>query len=326
MKKAVRVTGILFLLIIIVLSAIAAYVKFALPKVAPAPNIVVEKKAARIERGKYLANAVMACTDCHTERDWTKFAAPEKDDSLCAGSTLYDQKIGLPGRFHSKNITPYHLGNWTDGEIFRTITTGVNKDGKVLFPIMPYNNYGKLDKEDIYDVIAYLRTLPSVKKDIAPSEPDFPVNFLINTMSAKPAFTKKPDENNTIAYGRYLITAAGCQDCHSPAVKGEPVAGKEFSGGKEFNIMGNKVTTANLTPDETGLGNWTKTDFIARFKKYADPDYKAPTVAPTDFNTPMPWMNYAHMSEKDLGAIFDCLRTVHPVKNKVVKFERIKQG
>lgn len=46
-----------------------------------------------------------------------------------AGGEIFDQNMGFPGKFISPNITPYALREWTDGEIFRAITSGVNKDG-----------------------------------------------------------------------------------------------------------------------------------------------------------------------------------------------------
>jgi hypothetical protein len=54
----------------------------------------------------------------------------------------------------------------------------------------------------------------------------------------------------------------------------------------------------------------------------ADTSYKPAKLGPDDVNTPMPWMMYAQMTEKDLGAIYDFLRTVKPINNKVQKFEK----
>jgi hypothetical protein len=53
---------------------------------------------------------------------------------------------------------------------------------------------------------------------------------------------------------------------------------------------------------------------------YADSAYVTPPVNPGEFNTIMPWTMYAQMTEEDLGAIYEYLRTVAPVKNSVVKF------
>lgn len=322
MRKAFKFLALFLLAIIVIIVGVAAYVKFALPSVGDPPDLVIEKTPQRLARGEYLANAVMACTDCHTTRNWTKFGGPLFNDSVGGGSPIYGKQIGLPGEFHSKNITPYHLGNWTDGELLRALTTGVSKDGRALFPIMPYLNFGKMDKEDIYSVIAYIRTLPAVKKDIAPSQAEFPVNFIINTYPTAAAFSARPAETNTVAYGQYLVNAAACGECHSKAEKGAPVPGMEFAGGNVYTFNGMSVTSANITPHETGLKGWTRKAFISRFKMYADSNYSAPSVGPGDFNTPMPWYNFAQMNESDLGAIYDYLQTIKPVKNSVIKYVR----
>jgi hypothetical protein len=80
------------------------------------------------------------------------------------------------------------------------------------------------------------------------------------------------------------------------------------------------VRTANITPDmETGIGSWSKAQFLARFAAFKDPS-KAPKISTTDFQTIMPWYVYAGMNDQDLGAIYAYLRTVKPVKNSVIRF------
>ena len=78
--------------------------------------------------------------------------------------------------------------------------------------------------------------------------------------------------------------------------------------------------SASITPDEeTGIGAWSETDFVSKFKYFDNAE--ARTLKPEDvgYNTVMPWMMYAGMTEKDLGAIYKYLRTVTPVKNKMEK-------
>ncbi len=70
--------------------------------------------------------------DCHSTRDWSRFAGPMLPDSVGGGGEVFDQSMGFPGKFIAKNITPYALGNWTDGEVYHAITTGVNKAGKSI--------------------------------------------------------------------------------------------------------------------------------------------------------------------------------------------------
>src|SRR5690554_1631521 len=161
------------------------YVKFVLPDTGPAPDIVIEVTPERVERGSYLANHVMVCADCHSMRDFSRFSGPIHGDAYAGGGEEFTKEAGLPGNFYANNLTPFHLKEWTDGEIFRAITSGVSKDGRALFPVMPYPLFNQASEEDIYAVIAYLRTLPVVENSTKPSKAEFPVSVLINTMPVK---------------------------------------------------------------------------------------------------------------------------------------------
>src|SRR5689334_2016097 len=59
-----------------------------------------------LERGEYLATSVSGCMDCHSKRDFTKFAGPVVPGTEGGGGFLFDEKIGLPGKIYAKNITP----------------------------------------------------------------------------------------------------------------------------------------------------------------------------------------------------------------------------
>jgi len=324
MKIFLKVLFIILLVIVIGITGVAIYVKAALPNVGAAPDIKVEVTPDRIARGKYLANHVAICMDCHSQRDWSIYAGPIKKGTFGGGGEKFGKESGFPGTLYSKNITPYSLENWSDGEIFRTITTGENKDGKALFPLMPYHSYAQMDKEDLYSIIAYLRSLPALKNDVPERELDFPVNFIVNTIPAKAVLSTKPDTNNVLAYGKYLVTTASCVECHSKVDKGKRIAGTEFGGGREFNFPNDTVvTSANITPDkETGIGNWSEELFVQKFKQFSDSTYHAQQVGGNDFNTVMPWLMYSGMTEKDLASVYAYLRTVKPIKNTVVKFAR----
>lgn len=320
MKKTIRyplyLLGIIVLLIILSLS----YVTLFLPNVGPAPDLHIQNSPEMVEHGKYLANHVMLCMDCHAVRDFSLFAGPPIPETLGAGGEVFDQNIGIPGSFISRNLTPAALGDWTDGEIFRAITSGVSRDGSALFPVMPYLHYSQLDENDIHAVIAYLRTLEPVENEFPPSKPDFPINFLINTMPVKAEMKPKPPSSDVVNYGRYLITAAACTDCHTRMERGEYV-GEPYAGGNEYTMPdGSIIRSANLTPHETGIGNWTKEQFVSRFKVFADSSYVPHTVEPGQFQTIMPWPMYSAMESEDLEAIYEYLRTIPPVANRVELF------
>ncbi|HKP32161.1 MAG TPA: c-type cytochrome [Chitinophagaceae bacterium] len=322
MRKLFKVLGIILIIIVLAVVGVASYVKLALPNVGDAPQLQVEKTPERIARGEYLANHVMICMDCHSTRNWNEFSAPPVPGTLGKGGDVFDKAAGFPGTYYAANITPAGIGQWTDGEIFRAITTGVRKNGKPIFPVMPHKNYGQLDMEDINAVIAYVRSLPAIENKVPESKSNFPMNFIINTIPQKAKLTKRPDPSDAIAYGKYMVTASACAECHTPFEKGSFVEDLRLAGGRTFQLPAGMLRSSNITPDkETGIGTWTKELFLNKFRSYRD---SATAHQKLDFmkeyNTIMPWGMYAHMTDQDLSAIYDYLRTIKPTTNKVEKW------
>ena len=309
---------VLSLLAIAVLS-LFIYLKFVLPDVGDMEEVQVISTPEMVARGNYLANHVAICMDCHSKRDWSKFSGPPDLGSIGMGGELFDQRVGFPGTYYAKNITPTGIARYTDQELFRVITTGVTKEGRALFPIMPYPYYGQMDKEDIYAIIAYIRTLPPIENTVPESVPDFPMSLIINTIPHKATFSKRPAKDDVINYGKYLVMASSCIECHTLTNKGVLVVGREFAGGREFPFPnGAIVRSKNITPDqETGIGSWTEAEFLSVFQARAD-EAKSPIPLKADeFNTIMPWVMFAGMEEEDLKAIFAYLKTIKPIKNPV---------
>lgn len=320
MKKFLKILAYAVSVLFIVIIAAVSYISFALPNVGPAPeDLKVEITPEKVEHGKYLAYHVMMCVDCHSVRDYSLFSGPPVPGTEISGGERFDQTMGFPGVFISPNITPYGVGDWTDGELFRLITTGVRKDGSPIFPVMPYHSYGLIDPEDVEAVIAFLRTLDPIETKHPKSKADFPFNLILRTMPAKASFTKKPDPNDQVAYGGYLVNASACADCHTAFENGSYV-GEKLAGGRSFEFPDGILTTPNLTPHPSGIGNWTSEMFVQRFKMYGE-HYVPEKVGPGEFQTIMPWVMYAGMKERDLEAIFAYLKSLPPVENYVEKFK-----
>ena len=117
-----------------------------------------------------------------------------------------------------------------------------------------------------------------------------------------------------IARGKYLVTIAGCHDCHTPGYfLGKPDMAR-YLGGSEvgFELPGLGVFHGpNLTPDkETGLGNWTDQQIIEAFQQGKRPDNRM--LAPI-----MPYHAFANLTPDDAQAIVAFLRSVPPVQHKV---------
>jgi mono/diheme cytochrome c family protein len=128
----------------------------------PAKGDPAPPKTDKVAYGKYLAT-MAHCAECHTP-----MAGPKRDYEKQFGAGGFRFEIG--GKFvFSRNITSdpeTGIGAWTDDQIKRAIVDGVDKDGKKLIPQMPYPYFKNLTSEDLDAIVAYVRTIPPVKKAI----------------------------------------------------------------------------------------------------------------------------------------------------------------
>jgi len=323
MKKILKILLIILVLGVLGIAGLLSYVKFALPKIGNAPDLNVEITRERLERGEYLSLYVSGCIECHSQRDWNVFSGPVVPGTEGAGGQPFTREMGIPGQYYPPNITPAGLGDWTDGEIFRAITAGVSRDDRSLFPVMPYPYYGKMDKEDIYSIIAYIRSIKSIESDIPEPETDFPMNFIINLMPQEPELLPLPDTSDMVAYGQYVANAGGCIHCHTTQdERGMLIPEMWLAGGNEYGMpTGGIVRSANLTPDmETGIGMWSEEAWMARITAYADSSIRLPKINTGDYNTLMAWSLHSKMTDTDPRAIYRYIQTVTPISNKVEKF------
>ena len=326
MKKLVRIVLGIVVLIVAIAACGLVYLYASYPKVPPAGDVRIVATPEALARGEYLSHHVSLCLDCHSERDWDKFAGPLKPGTWGKGGEAFDQTVdpNFPGAVYAKNITPAGIGNWTDGELLRAVTAGVSRDGTPLFPLMPYPHFGQMSEDDAHAIIAYTRTLKPIQNESIPARSlDFPVNLIVRTIPAPPTFKPRPPATDKLAYGGYLVNAAVCSECHTPMdSQGQPIPGKAFAGGNAFKhpTLGFRVVTANITPDaDTGIGSWTEQQFIDKFKGFETPDDHVLSEAEQRQNTAMPWTRFAGMTREDLSAIYAYLRTLTPVVNRINK-------
>ncbi|MCB0746673.1 MAG: cytochrome C [Ignavibacteriae bacterium] len=321
MKKLFKFFLIFLGVVVIIILAAIIYINSSFPNIELQKDFKAELTESNIARGDYLVNSVSGCFHCHSTVDFTKFSGKIVEDAKGKGGRLYPEEGGFPGTFYSSNITPHHLKDWTDAEIYRAFTSGVSKDGHALFPLMPYSTYKYLTVEDAKAIIAYLRTINPIEADYPKSEFNFPFSLIMKTIPSNPEPIEKSMLTNKLEYGKYLVNIGACEDCHTQMDGGNKVEGMSFAGGFEIPMeTGGACRAANITPDlETGIGSWSKEMFIKRFKFYENND--SLDVKHGEVNSEMPWSIYARMTEEDLGSIYDYLRTVTPVKNKVSHFK-----
>ena len=294
------------------------------PRQQPPSGIQVAVTEDKIAHGQYLVVNVLQCVDCHSERDWTIYGGPPVEpigagracitrDSIPSGVNAGEGSF--PGILCIRNITPDKetgIGAWSDGEIIRAVREGVTRDGKGLFPIMPYFIYRNLADDDMEAIVAYLRSMDPDDSIRPQREIALPMGLMVHLWPApvkEPVI--RPDKSDTVAYGEYLSVVARCKFCHSPREPNamDPFAGREYSGGMPFFMQGQVLYPMNLTPHEDGLGGWAKQDFIDLFRMYNDPIDVTP-----DANTVMNWLAFSAMTDEDLGALFDFFQSLEPVE------------
>jgi hypothetical protein len=299
------------------------YLLLRRPSSARPASITVAMSSDRIERGQYLFTTLCFCDGCHSERDVSRLGLPVIASGRGKGGIMPIK--GLPGQIVATNITPDKetgIGNWTDGEKIRAIREGIGRDGRAMFPLMPYTNYRYLSDVDVQSLVAYMNSLPPIRNPLPKTQINFPVSMFIKGVPS-PVTNRIPrvDEYGGEIYGEYLVTLASCEECHTPPstgilTKGQPDSSKRFAGGRLFSTPDGDVVSSNITPDkETGIGRWDYVRFRDRIRSFRGTE--PPKVGPERF-TVMPWIAYANLNERDLSAIFLYIKSRAPISNKVV--------
>jgi cytochrome c553 len=162
-----------------------------------------------------------------------------------------------------------------------------------------------------------------------------------NIASPEALASKGPDSAQLVKRGEYLVSAIGCDDCHSPKKMGprgpeldmslrlsgypasRPLAAFDSATARNWALFNPDLTacvgpwgvsfSGNITSDATGIGNWTEAQFIRclREGKWKGLENGRPLLPP------MPWQNFAKLSDDDLRGIYAYLKTTPPVNNTV---------
>jgi mono/diheme cytochrome c family protein len=110
-----------------------------------------------INRGKYLVTQVGLCQDCHTPRNQ---AGNYVEDKWLEGAPImFTPSVNMPWAGTAPPIAG--LEGWSEPQIIKFLTTGVDRDGKQARPPMPTYRFNHADAKA---VAAYLRSLKSSDK------------------------------------------------------------------------------------------------------------------------------------------------------------------
>jgi len=253
-------------------------------EVAAEPSLTIPSDSATLARGAHLVHS-LPCGQCH--------------GADLGGNVVAD--AGLFGLLVGSNLTRGEGGRnppLSDVEWERAIRHGVRRDSTSLL-IMPSEVFHTISDQDVTAIIAYLKQLPAVDREVRPTKLRIVGRIVLGLGQFPLAADTTPrtphvaavDTTTGVAYGRYLATISGCQGCH----------GASFSGGPGFAPADPPV--ANITP--TGIGQYSEADFMRAMREGKRP-------AGTALSESMPWKYFSQMSDGELRSIFMFLQTLPP--------------
>jgi cytochrome c553 len=256
----------------------------------PENAIAFHNSGEVIAEGEHLA-VIRGCTDCHSEDLGGKVMIDDPMLGVIYATNLTDGSGGL-------------AGSYTDEALVRAIRHGVDLDGKGLL-VMPSQEFFVFSDEDVNALVAYIRSLPAVDREIPASELSLLGRALFVAGQLPPlaaeviehdvARPEAPEAAVDVAYGEYL--AVTCTGCHGIDFAGAPVPGAPPDA----------PPASNLTPGGS-LAGWDEADFIQAFRTGVTPAGK--TLDPTQ----MPWPTLGMMTDLELQALWRFLQSLPAIQ------------
>lgn len=231
--------------------------------------------------------AEMHCRECHGE-------------DLGGGPFFEDPSIGY---YDAPNLTSGKGGigaTYTDEDWVRAIRHGIKPNGTSVF-IMPSENFYYLNDADLAGIIAYVKSVPPVDREIRePSLKPFAKilyalgafgDLLYAEVIEHDVRPSAPAVGVSVEYGEYLVNSHGCKSCHGEALSGKqpPEPGAPLA--------------PNLTPGGE-LAAWTDADFISTMRTGVTPGGTELDAAY------MPWQGLGKMTDDELKAVWMYLQAL----------------
>jgi cytochrome c553 len=238
----------------------------------------VASDSATLARGQHLAR-IHACHYCH-------------GDNL-EGKVFVDAP---PFLVVAANLTSGRGGigqAYTDADWDRALRHGVKPDGKAVI-IMPSRLFNRLSDDDANALIAYLKSVPPVDHELPATEVRALGAVIAGTgglgpddfINTNPSRTSAPALGPTLEYGTYL-TGITCIECHGADLRGGVSPDPEVPG-----------------PDLAVAGSWPLDAFIQMMRTGVNPGGKTLNAEV------MPWPAFQHMTDDELQAIYEHLKTL----------------
>jgi mono/diheme cytochrome c family protein len=239
-----RIFLVLLLFFVVAVAGFAAWsLRPALPKIERPVASSFDPKL--VARGAQLA-AIGNCNSCHTETGGETFAG--------------GRPMPTPfGTIYATNITPdpeTGIGWWSEEAFRRAMHEGVDRSGRHLYPVFPYDHFTKVTNEDVKAIYAFLMTREPVRATTPANDLPFPLNVRPILAGWKAFFLDRgayqPDPHRSAKWNRgaYLVEGlAHCGACHTPRnVLAAEKREENFAGGESENWHAPALTAASPAP------------------------------------------------------------------------------
>lgn len=257
-----------------------------------------------ISQGQQLA-AAGDCIACHTTAGGQSYAG--------------GLKMSTPiGAIYSTNITPDKetgIGEYSYDDFAKAVREGVAKDGRNLYPAMPYTAYAKVNDQDLHILYDFfMHQVPAVKQQNRDTDIPWPLsmrwplsvwNWVFHDDAAF-----KPDSSQSAQWNRgaYLVQGlAHCGTCHTP--RGIGFQEKALDQNDAAYLTGGTLEgwhAPDLTGNvKNGIGRWSAQD-IAEFLKTGRTDSSAAFGSMTDVVA----HSTQYLSDDDLASVAVYLKSL----------------
>lgn len=274
-------------------------------RIRPLTDRTFERNGARRERGRYLAEGILQCALCHSDRDWGQPGAPPVQSRTMAGHVWNDEGTT---RLVAPNLTSdveTGAGGGSDDMLARAIREGISHDGRPLHPQMWYPSFSRLSDEDLASVIVYLRSLPAIRNPLPRTQlSEEQVQRIVGRPMPITTPVSGPADDSPLERGRYLAAIGDCGGCHT-LWEAERLPGA-FAGGNAISRDGKNIYSTNLTPHATGIDY--DADAFVQLMRTGKQGLTHPM---------MPWAAFRHLTDEDLRALHAFLQSRHPVAHAI---------
>lgn len=242
-------------------------------------QLQIPTDSAALAHGQYLTR-IHGCADCHT-RDFS-------------GQVMIDAP---PFRVVASNLTAGKGGvaTYTPADFDRAIRHGIKKDGRPVI-VMPSAGFHNLSDGDVAAIIAYIKSLPPVDKELPATELRVPGRIMAAALldpamevRAQRARTEAPARAATAEYGAYLASVT-CTYCH----------GQDLRGLAKAHIPGSPPPPSLVA----AAAKWDLAQFKQTLRTGIRPDG---TKLQAEF---MPFAMTAAMAESDLDALYAHIKSI----------------